>query len=94
MPKLLVTYVTVELHCSPTPLRLLYKVSSLSCFHQFLSLWISLKKILIIFLGYDRGETGSQLQMNQLSLRNNRLKFKTARKSMIILEEFIEYTPI
>ena len=32
--------------------------------------------------------------MNRLSLRNNRLKFKTAGKLPIILEEFIEYTPI
>ena len=40
------------------------------------------------------GENGSQLQMNRLSLRNNQLKFKTAGKLPIILEEFIEYTPI
>ena len=33
------------------------------------------------------------LQMNRLSLRNNWLKFKTAGKLAIILEEFIEYTP-
>ena len=32
--------------------------------------------------------------MNQLSLRNNRLKFKSAGKSPVIIEEFIEYTPI
>ena len=38
--------------------------------------------------------TGSKFQMHQLSLRNNRLKFKTAGKSLIILEEFIENTPI
>ena len=31
---------------------------------------------------------------NRLSLRNNRLKFKTAGKLPIILEEFIEYTPV
>ena len=31
------------------------------------------------------------LQMNRLSLRNNRPKFKTARKLPIILEESIEY---
>jgi hypothetical protein len=30
--------------------------------------------------------------MNQLSLKNNRLKFKSARKLPIILEEYIEYT--
>ena len=34
------------------------------------------------------------LQMNRLSLRNNRLEFKTAGKLSIFLEEFIEYTPI
>ena len=34
------------------------------------------------------------LQMNRLSLRNNRLKLKTAEKLPIILEEFIEYIPI
>ena len=39
------------------------------------------------------GRTGSWLQMNWLSLRNNRLKFKTAEKLSIILEEFVEYTP-
>ena len=37
---------------------------------------------------------GSELQMNPLSLRNNQLKFKTAGKLLIILEEFIEHTPI
>ena len=31
--------------------------------------------------------------MNRLSLRYNRLKFKTAGKLPIVLEEFIEYTP-
>ena len=31
--------------------------------------------------------------MNRLNLRNNRLKFKTAGELLIILEEFIEYTP-
>jgi hypothetical protein len=32
--------------------------------------------------------------MNRLSLRNNRLKFKTGGILKIILEELIEYTPI
>ena len=40
------------------------------------------------------GRTGSWLQMNRPSLRNDRLKFKTARKLPIVLEEFIEYSPI
>ena len=40
------------------------------------------------------GRTGSKLQMNRLSLKNNRLQFKIAGKLPIILEEFIEYTPI
>ena len=40
------------------------------------------------------GRTGSLLQMNRLSLRNNRLNFKTVGKLPVILEEFIEYTPI
>ena len=40
------------------------------------------------------GRTGSKLQMNRLSLRINRLKFKTAGNLPTILEEFIEYTPI
>ena len=31
---------------------------------------------------------------NRLSLRNNRLKFKTAGKLLIILEELLGYTPI
>ena len=40
------------------------------------------------------GENRQLLQMNRLSLRNSRLKFKTAGKSLIILEEFVEYTQI
>ena len=32
------------------------------------------------------------LQMNRLSLRNNRLEFKTSGKSRIVSEESIEYT--
>ena len=32
--------------------------------------------------------TGSSFQVNRLSLRNNQLKFKTAGKLPIILEEF------
>ena len=32
---------------------------------------------------------GTLLQMNRLSLRNNRLRFKTAGKVSIIIEEFI-----
>ena len=44
---------------------------------------------------YDQGDPAvSQLQMNRLSLRNNRLKFKIAGKLRVILEEIIEYTPI
>ena len=43
---------------------------------------------------YDGGEPAVKLQMNQLSLRNNRLKFKTAEKLLIVLDEFNEYTPI
>jgi hypothetical protein len=39
--------------------------------------------------------SGSWLQMNRLSLGNNRLKFETAGEIPIVLEEFIgEYTPI
>ena len=38
------------------------------------------------------GESAAKLQMNQLTLRNNRLKFKTSRKLPIILEEYMEYT--
>ena len=40
---------------------------------------------------YDRGE---QAVSYRWSLRNNRLKFKTTGQLPIILEEFIEYTPI
>ena len=39
------------------------------------------------------GRTGGWLQMNRLSLRNNRLKFKTAGKLPIILEEFYSMYP-
>ena len=45
-------------------------------------------------VGLRSVRTGSYLQMNRLSLRNNRLKLTTARKLPIVLEEFIEYTPI
>ena len=38
------------------------------------------------------GRTDRQLQMNQLSLRNNRLKFKTSGYLFISLEELREYT--
>ena len=38
------------------------------------------------------GRTGSQLQMNRLSLRNNRLKLKASGELPITLEEFMEYT--
>ena len=38
------------------------------------------------------GRTGGQLQMNRLSLRNNRLKLETSRKLPIVWEESIEYT--
>ena len=38
------------------------------------------------------GRTGGQVQMNRLSLRNSRLKFKTSGNLPIILEESIEYT--
>ena len=40
------------------------------------------------------GRTGSWLQINWLSLRNNRLELKIAGKLSAILEELIEYTPI
>jgi hypothetical protein len=36
---------------------------------------------------------GSWLQMNRLSSRNNRWKFKIVGELPIALEEFIEYTP-
>ena len=35
-----------------------------------------------------------ELQMNWLSLRNKQLKFKIAGKWLILLDVFIEYTPI
>ena len=43
---------------------------------------------------YDWGEPTVKLQMNRLSLRNDRLKFKTTGKLPIMFEEFIEHTPI
>ena len=42
---------------------------------------------------YDRGEPADSYRLNRLSLRNNWLKFRTAGKLLIILEDFIEYTP-
>ena len=38
------------------------------------------------------GRTNWQLQINRLSLRNNRLKFKTSEKLQIIFEEPMDYT--
>jgi hypothetical protein len=40
------------------------------------------------------GENRQLVKMNRLSLRNNLLKFKTAGKVLVIVEEFILYTPI
>ena len=40
------------------------------------------------------GEIRQLVTKDQLSLRNNQLKFKTAGKLAIILEEFIKYTTI
>ena len=37
------------------------------------------------------GRTGGWLQMNRLSLRNNRLKLETLGELLIILEEFINF---
>ena len=39
------------------------------------------------------GRTDGYLQMNRLSLRNNRLKFKTSGGLPITFKEFMEYTP-
>jgi hypothetical protein len=40
------------------------------------------------------GENRQLVTMNRLSLRNNRLKLKTAGELLIILEEFIGMYPI
>jgi hypothetical protein len=40
------------------------------------------------------GENRQLVTNEPVELRNNRLKFKIAGKLPIILEEFIEYTPI
>jgi hypothetical protein len=40
------------------------------------------------------GENRQLVTNEPVDLRNNRLKFKTAGELPIILEEFIEYTPI
>ena len=47
-----------------------------------------------VFYTNDQGELAVSLHMNRLSLRNNRLKLETAWNLSIILEDFIEYTPI
>ena len=39
------------------------------------------------------GRTNSLLQINRLSFRHNRLKFKNAGELPIILEEFLELYP-
>ena len=40
------------------------------------------------------GENRQLVTDEPVDLKNNRLKFKTAGKLPVILEEFIEYTPI
>ena len=40
----------------------------------------------------ERGELTNTYTLNQYSLRNNRLRFKTSWKLSIILEESMEYT--
>ena len=55
-------------------------------------MYLTWKHMHYLWSGIER--TGGYLQMNRLSLRNNRLKFKTAGKLPIGLEESIEYTPI
>ena len=47
--------------------------------------------LLTLQQGLER--TGGELQMHQLSLRNNRLKFETSRELLIILEEYLEEYP-
>ena len=61
-------------------------VTGWTCKHSDLNRWLWCPKISPV-TGKTRwsGRTGSMLQMNSLSLRNNRLKFKTARKLPIIL---------
>ena len=41
-----------------------------------------------------QGEPAVSYKLNRLSLRNNRLKFKTAGNLPLILEDFKEYTPM
>jgi hypothetical protein len=41
----------------------------------------------------ERGEAATSYKTNWLSLRNNRLKFKTAGKLPVVLEELVEYAP-
>ena len=40
------------------------------------------------------GESTTSLQMDQLNLRHNQLKFKTSENLPIIIEESVEYTSI
>jgi hypothetical protein len=40
------------------------------------------------------GENRQLVTNEPVEFENNQLKFKTVRKSPIILEEFIKYTPI
>ena len=42
--------------------------------------------------GSGLGENGSYLQMNWLSLKNNRLKLETSGELSIVLDGSIEYT--
>jgi hypothetical protein len=43
---------------------------------------------------YDWGKPAINYRRNRLDLRTNRMKFKNAGKSQIILEESIEHIPI
>ena len=59
-------------------------------------MWILINLFVFLlweYLSQGLGRTGGQLQMNQWSLRNNRLNLETLGELWIILEESIkEYT--
>ena len=75
--------------------------ASFSCHHFYSQPFMGPHKnhsILIQCTGIQWSNDGREStighKMNQFSLRNNRLKFKTAGNSPSILEESIEYIPI
>lgn len=102
---ILITNLSI-LHCSPEHVEVLIFVLQLTCFAILYTYWqrqqnshymqhqTQIKSVVHVYLNprQSMGRTKCLLQMNGLSLRNNRLKFETAGKLRIMLEDSMEYT--